>query len=73
MFGCFAYPSLLATFILLLTEYLPIDYSFIDFSNHRITFLAICLIKSIFWLVPYLVLVSVSGLINIKELMHKVK
>lgn len=73
MFGCFAYPSLLATFILLLTEYLPIDYSFIDFSNHRITFLAICLIKSIFWLVPYLVLVSVSGLINIKGLMHKVK
>lgn len=68
LFKCFAKPTLIAVLIFAIISLIPIQIELFGEINKRIAYILVCIVKSVIWLIPYLILLSVFKVIDIKNL-----
>lgn len=71
LFKCFAKPTSIAFIILIIVYNIPISTNPFHNTNERITYILTCIIKSLIWLVPYIILLHILKIIDIKKIMNK--
>lgn len=68
LFKCFLGPTILAIIVYVLICFIPIDLSMFGHMNERLIYILICFIKTVLWCIPYLLLLSIFKIINLKHL-----
>lgn len=68
LFKCFLEPTILAIIVYVLICFIPIDLSVFGHMNERLIYILICFIKTVLWCIPYLLLLSIFKIINLKHL-----
>ncbi len=68
LFLCFIKPTILGTTLCVLTSWIKISISIFSNINERIAYLLICCIKSLIWLLPYILLLAIFKIIDFKTL-----
>ena len=68
LFKCFAIPTILAGGIFVIVSLIPISIQWLPHLNERIAYIIICIIKSLMWLIPYLILLQTLKIVNFKQL-----
>lgn len=68
MIMSFLKPTFISAFVLLLVFQLPITRDSFNIGQERISYLAICIIKTILWIIPYSLLLFAFKVVTIKEL-----
>ena len=68
LFKCFAIPTILAGGIFAIVSLIPISIQWLPHLNERIAYIIICIIKSLMWLIPYLILLQTLKIVNFKQL-----
>lgn len=71
MLMSFLKPTILSLLVMLLANVLPINWESIDFGQERISYMVICGIKTVLWIVPYTLLLYLFKIVTIKELKQK--
>lgn len=65
---CFAMPTLIAFLIFFVVSLIPIHISMFGSINKRLAYIFICIVKSFMWLMPYLCVIHLTKIINLKQL-----
>lgn len=68
LFKCFLGPTILAIIVYVFICFIPIDLSMFGHMNERLIYILICFIKTVLWCIPYLLLLSIFKIINLKHL-----
>ena len=68
LFKCFAIPTILAGGIFVIVSLIPISIQWLPHLNERIAYIIVCIIKSLMWLIPYLILLQILKIANFKQL-----
>lgn len=68
MFHCFLTPTCLALLIFLLVRLIPIHQELFSDLPLRLQYIFICIVKTLLWLIPYVSLLFMFRIINIKSL-----
>ena len=71
MLSCFLIPTICSFVTLFIVSYIPIKQEWFSMFPLRLQYICICSIKSIIWIIPYLLFLSVSGIVNFKSLRIK--
>ena len=71
MMMSFLKPTILSLLVMLLVNVLPINWNSIDFGQERISYMVICVIKTVLWIVPYTLLLYSFKIVSIKELKQR--
>lgn len=67
MFYSFAKPTILSILLCLLFLIIPVNKSLFYVGSERLTYILICLLKSLFWLIPYILLMFGLRIVKISE------
>lgn len=67
MFSVFLKPTLLSFFILFIVNILPINIDSLKLEPNRFSFILICIIKIMAWIIPYIVLLFSMKLLTLSD------
>ncbi len=67
MFRCFIVPTLLSLVVLAIVSLIPIRIEWFSILGERMQYICMCIIKSLLWLISYLVILYESHVINLKS------
>lgn len=68
---CFLKPTILSVLILFGVSFIHIEEINIIPSNERLNMIAICILKTCIWFIPYLIILHIFKIINIKTIFIK--
>lgn len=68
LFKSFLRPVLVAVLLFFVVYMIPISIDLFQGLNERIAYILICIIKSVIWFIPYVVLLNLFKIINIKQI-----
>lgn len=67
----FCLPTLIAVMIFFPVYFIPISVDVFENINIRLAHILICIIKSLIWIIPYIVILSLLKIVNFKQLIRK--
>jgi O-antigen/teichoic acid export membrane protein len=67
----FVTPVLLAVVVLIPVSLLPLDISLFGSLNERVAYILLCIIKSLIWMIPYVILLFAFKIVTIQVLKNK--
>lgn len=68
LFKCFAKPTIIAAIVYIIIYQVPISINIFHGLNERIAYILVCIIKTIIWFIPYITLLYIFNVIDIKQL-----
>lgn len=68
LFKSFLRPVLVAVLLFVVVYMIPISVDLFQGLNERVAYILICVMKSVIWFVPYVVLLNLFKIINIKQI-----
>lgn len=68
MVTAFLYPTMIGATVLLVVSFVSIRADWFDCFNLRIAYIIVCVLKALLWLIPYIGLLIIFKLLNIREL-----
>ena len=71
LFRCFAIPSLIATLLAAVVSLVPINISLFGGINERMAYIFVCGIKTLVWMIPYILILQVTKVVDFKQLIKK--
>lgn len=71
MILCFLKPTILSVFILFAISFIHIEQINLISDNERLNMIAICILKTCIWLIPYLIFLHIFKLVNIKTILQR--
>ena len=70
LFKCFAKPTLIGAIVFLIVSFVPIRIEHFGEMNQRFAYILICFVKSILWLIPYIILLIVFKIIDLRKVIR---
>ena len=70
LFKCFAKPTLIGAIVFLIVSFVPIRIELFGEMNQRFAYILICFVKSILWLIPYIILLIVFKIIDLRKVIR---
>lgn len=67
LFKCFAKPTLISVIVYAIVLLIPIQLDFAGQINERFAYIIVFIIKSLLWFIPYIILLSLFKIINLKN------
>lgn len=68
MIVCFAKPTIIAFIIYILVSLIPLDISIFGAINERVAYILLCVVKSLIWVIPYVVILYFTKVMDFKQL-----
>lgn len=68
MFQSFLIPTGLAVILLILVKFVPVSPNDFPIFSPRLQYISVCIVKTLLWLIPYVVLLIIFHVIDVKSL-----
>ena len=64
-------PTLIAVAVFFFVSFIPVSVNMFDDLNMRFAYILACVIKSLIWIVPYVIILSLLKIVDFKQLVKK--
>ena len=67
LFKCFAVPTLIAVAVFFCVSFITVSVDMFGGLNMRLAYILICVIKSLVWVIPYMIILSLLKIVDFKQ------